>query len=149
MASNPKNQLPEDQFLHWSKDLERKQEEQARHMKELQAQAERLQCENDQLQAQIKKSHYLGKDVRDSGRIAHPIACNKGKEPIVHDDIETSANDEPSLGSSPSPSLMPTKNARESTKTRSRKRPSPHPTFSDAISDASRRARRKAGRRQN
>ena len=42
----------------------------------------------------------------------------------------------------------PTKNARESTRTRSRKRPFPHPAFSDAISGTSRRVRREVGRRQ-
>ena len=36
-------------------------------MKELQGHVERLQRENDQLRAQIEKSHDLGNDVRDSG----------------------------------------------------------------------------------
>ena len=35
MASNPMIQSPEDQFLHWRQDMEKKQEEQARQMKEL------------------------------------------------------------------------------------------------------------------
>ena len=41
------------------------------------------------------------------------------------------------------------KNARESTKDKSRKKPSHHPAFSDSISGASRRTMREAGRRQN
>ena len=73
----------------------------------------------------------------------------KGKEPIGPADVDTFLDDELSSGSSPSLSLLLTKNARESTKTRLRKRPSPHPTFSDAVSGASRRARKEAGRRHN
>ena len=45
MSSNLVNQSPEDQFLHWRQDMERKQEEQTRKMKELQSHVERLQCE--------------------------------------------------------------------------------------------------------
>ena len=59
MTSILMNQSPEDQFLHWRQDMERKQEEQAREMRELQDQAERLRRENDR--------HDLGKDVIDSG----------------------------------------------------------------------------------
>ena len=40
MTSIPMNQSLEDQFLHWRQDMERKQEEQARQMKELQDQAD-------------------------------------------------------------------------------------------------------------
>ena len=63
MSSNPVNQSPEDQFLHWRQDMERKQEEQVRKVKELQSHVERLQCENDQLQTQIRESHKLGKGI--------------------------------------------------------------------------------------
>ena len=118
-------------------------------MKELQGHAERLQQENDQLWAQIEKSCDLGKEVRDSGRAAHPITRNKGKEPIILDDVDTSADNELSSGNSPSLSLSSTKNVRESAKTKSRKRPSHHPAFSDAVSGASRRERRETSRRQN
>ena len=54
------------------------------------------------------------------------------------------------LSSSRSPSLNHSlaKNTRESIRTRLRKRPSPHPTFSDAVSGASPKARREEGRRQ-
>ena len=46
-------------------------------------------------------------------------------------------------------SLSSAKNARGSTKDKSRRKPSHHPAFSDAISGASYRARREAGIRQN
>ena len=71
-------------------------------MKELQGRAERLQSENDELQAQIEKSHDLGKDVRDNGQAALPIARNKGKKPIVPNDVDIPADDGFSLDSSPS-----------------------------------------------
>ena len=47
MSSNLVNQSPEDPFLDWRQDMERKQEEQVRKM-ELQSHVERLQRENDQ-----------------------------------------------------------------------------------------------------
>ena len=40
MTRNPVLLLPEDQFLHWRQDMEKKQEEQARQMKELQERVE-------------------------------------------------------------------------------------------------------------
>ena len=127
--------------------MERKQEEQARQMKDLQGWAERLQCENDQLRAQIGKSHHIGKDARDSGRDAQLISRDKGKRPVVPDDVNTLADDELSSGSSPSLNLSSAKNTRESIRTRSCKRPLPHPSFNDAISGASCRVRREVGRR--
>ena len=63
MTSIMMNQSPEGQFLHWCQDMERKQEEQVRQMKELQGQVEHLQRENDQLRAYIEKSRDLGKKV--------------------------------------------------------------------------------------
>ena len=57
MLNNLMYQTPEDQFLHWLQEIERKQEE------ELQAGVERLQYENDQLWAQVEESRDLGKDV--------------------------------------------------------------------------------------
>ena len=51
MSINPMIQSPEDQFLYWHQDLERKQEEQARQMKKLQSYVEQLHQENDQLRA--------------------------------------------------------------------------------------------------
>ena len=97
--------------------------------------------------AQIGKSRNLGKDARDSGRDAQPIARDKGKGLVVPEDIDTPTDDELSSGSSPSLNLSSEKNTRESTRTRSCKRPSLHPSFSDAISGASRKVRREAGRR--
>ena len=76
--------------------------------------------------------------MRDSSRATQLIARDKGKEPIVLDDVDTLADDELSSGSSPSLSLLSAKNAWESTKTRSHKKSSPHPAFSDAVSGASR-----------
>ena len=101
------------------------------------------------MRAQIEKNRDLGKYVRASSRAVHPIACNRGKEPIILDDVNTLKNDELSLGSSPSLSLSPTKNARKSSKAKSRRRPTHHPTFNDAINGASHKVRREAGRRQN
>ena len=118
-------------------------------MKELQGQNERLQSKNDQLRVQIKESRDLGKDVQDNGRTAHPIARNKRKEPIASIDVNTPKDDELSSSSSPSLSLLQAKNVREGTKTKSHKRPSPHPTLNDVVSGTSCRARKEAGRRQH
>ena len=85
--------------------MERKQEEQERQMKELQGQAERLQQENDQLRDQIEKICDLGKDLRDRGSAAQPIARDKGKEPIAPNDVDTLTDNVLSLSSSPSLSL--------------------------------------------
>ena len=57
-------------------------------------------------------------------------------------------NDELSSSNSPSLNLSLAKNTRESTRTRSRKKPSPHLAFSDTLSGASHKARREARRRQ-
>ena len=76
-----------------------------------------------------------------------PIACDKGKGFVVPDNVNTLANEELSSGSSPSLNISLAKNTEENKRTRSRKRPSPYPTFSDANSGASRKARREADRR--
>ena len=116
-------------------------------MKELQGHAKRLQRENDQLQAQIEKSRDLGKDVGDGGRAAHLLTHNKGKEPIIPNDVDTPADDELSSSGSPSLSLSQTKNVRERAKAKLSKRPSHHPAFSNVVSGTSRRARREISRR--
>ena len=85
--------------------MERKQEEQARQMQELQARIECLQRENDQLRSQVEKSLKLGNDVREGDRVEHPIVRNKGKEPIISDDGDAPANDE--LSSRGSLSISP------------------------------------------
>ena len=104
-------QSPEDQFLHWRQDMEKKQEEQARQIGELQDRAEHLQRANDRLRAQVEKRHNLGeKYVQDSNQARHPIARNKGKEPTVPDNVDTLAEDELSSGNLPN--LSPEKIAR-------------------------------------
>ena len=86
--------------------MEKKQEEQARQMKELQESAEHMQRENDCLQAQVEKRRDLyERDVQDSSQAKHPVVHDKGKKPIVLDDVDILANDELSSGSSPNPSL--------------------------------------------
>ena len=95
-----------------------------------------MQRENDQLRAQIEKSRDLGKDARDNSLVVHSIARNRGKEPIIPDDVDTLANDELSLDSSSSLSLSLTKNAWESIKAKSCKRPSHLRALSDAVSGA-------------
>ena len=81
-------------------------------------------------------------------RNAQSIARDKGKGHVAHDNFDTPTNDELSSGSSPSLNLSSTKNNRESARARLRKRPSPHPAFSDAVSGASRKAKREVGKRQ-
>ena len=104
-------QVPEDQFLHWRQDMEKKQDEQARQMRELQDRTEHLQCENNHLWAQVEKMCDLGeRDVPDSSQARHPTAHYKGKEPIVPDDVDTPADDE--LFSGNSPNLPPAKSSK-------------------------------------
>ena len=74
---------------------------------------------------------------------------NKEKEPVILDDVDTLVDDELSSSSSPSLSLLPKKNARESAKAKSHKSPSHHPAFSDVVIGASCRARKETGRTQN
>ena len=87
--------------------------------------------------------------MRDSDCDAQPIARDKGKGPVAPNNVDTSMDEELSLGSFPSLNLLLAKNTQESTRTRSRKRPSPHSAFSDAISGASCRVRRETNRRQS
>ena len=56
-------QLPEDQFFHWCQGMERKQEEQARKMKELQSHVEGSQRDNDQLRTHIGEIRELGRGI--------------------------------------------------------------------------------------
>ena len=142
MSTNLVIQSLKDQFLHWRQDMERKQEEKARQMKELRAHVERLQRENYLLCAQMEKSRDLGDEVRGSGRATYPITHNKGKELIIPANVDTPVDDELSSGSSPPSGLLPAKN----TRAKSHKRTSHHPAFSDAVSDASRWPRREASR---
>ena len=78
MASNPLVQSLEDQFLHWHQDIEKKQEEQARQMKELQECVKYLQRENDLLWAQVEKRCNLDeRDEQDGRQAKHPIVRDK------------------------------------------------------------------------
>ena len=86
--------------------------------------------------------------MRDSSCDVQPIAHNKGKGPVALSDIDTPMGDELSSGISLSLNLLPSKNTRENTRTRLRKRPLPHPAFSDAVNGASMSARREADKRQ-
>ena len=97
----------------------------------------------------MEKSRDLGKEVQDSGRVAYPITRNKGKEPIILDDVDTSTDDELSSSSSPSLSLSLKKNAQENAKVKSCKRPSHHLAFRDVVNGTSRRVRRETSKRQN
>ena len=95
--------------------------------------------------AQVGKGRNLGEEEEDSGQAMHLITRNKGKRPIVPDKVDTLADDELSSGNSLPLNPFPKKN----TKAKSCKRTLHRPTFSDAISGASHRARREAGRGQN
>ena len=75
----------------------------------------------------------------------HPVAHNKGKEPIVPNDVDAPAYDELSSGSSLSLGLLPVRNKRA----KLGKRPSHRPAFSHIVSGAFRRARREAGEGQS
>ena len=97
------------------------------------------------MRAHIGKSRDLGKYVQDSDRAVHPISRNKGKEPIVPDDVDTPTDDELPLACSPSLSLSSAKNIRA----KLCKRPSHRPAFSDTISGASRRERREVSMGKN
>ena len=137
MASNPVIWSPEDQFLHWCQDMEKKQEEQVRQMKELQERAEQLQRENDRLWAKVKQRHDLvERDAQDSGPARHPTFRDKGKKPIALDDVDTPADDEISLGNSPN--LSPVKS--KSKKDQTRHIHSHRPTFNDSNGGMLRRA---------
>ena len=80
MTNIPMNQSPEDQFLHWRQDMEKKQEEQARQMKELQGQVERLRRKNDQQRAQIQKVTILEKthEITTTMRSRSPVIKRRG-----------------------------------------------------------------------
>ena len=95
----------------------------------------------------LKNNYDLRKDVQDSGHNVQPIAHDKGKRLIPSDDVDIPTNDKLSSGRSSSLNLSSVKNTQESIRTRSRKRPSPHPAFSDVVNGASRKASREVGRR--
>ena len=92
-----------------------------RQIQDLQGSVELLQHKNDQLRAQVEKSRELGRDVQDGDRAKHPIARNKGKEPIIPDDVDAPIDDELSSGRSPSMSSPSGRNAQGSTRAKSRR----------------------------
>ena len=96
----------------------------------------------------IEKNRDLGKDVPNNGQVVRPIVGNKGKEPVVPDNVDTLADDELSSDSTSPLSLSLAKDTRGSTKAK-HKRSLQHLAFSTAVSGASHRARREVGRRQN
>ena len=63
MSCNPMTQSPEDQFFHWRQGMERKKEEQARKIKELQSPVESSQRNNDQSRTQIGESREPGRGI--------------------------------------------------------------------------------------
>ena len=115
--------------------MEKKQEEQARQMKELREHAEHLQSENDHMQAQVEKIRDLDEgDTQETGLAKLLVVRDKGKKAIVLDDVDILADDELSSGSSPNPSPV------KSNKDRSCQRHSLHPAFSNSNSGTFSRA---------
>ena len=139
MASNLANQSLEDQFLRWRREMEAKQEEQAKQMAELQNHAASLQQENDCLRIGLEADR--GENIRRRTHPAPPIQTSKGKEPILPGDSDPPADDELSSGSSPLPDLPPSQNNAE---VESRMRP-PYRS-SRSVSGMRRRIRREVSR---
>ena len=94
MTSILMNQSPEDQFLYWRQDMEKKQEEQVRQMKQLQDQAEMTSCG-----PRLKKSRSWKRRTGERPRCAtdHP---RYWKGPIPPKNVDTPANNELFSGSS-------------------------------------------------
>ena len=113
-------------------------------MRELQDCAKRLERENDRLWAQVEERHNLGKkDAQDRGQTKHLTVSDKGKKPIVPDNIDTPADDE--LSSGGSPNLSPEK----SNRARLRQRHSHRPAFNNTDNGLLHRARGETGRKQS
>ena len=99
-------------------------------MKELWEHAERMQHENDRLQAQVEKRHDRGEgDTQNGGQAKHPTVHDKGKKPIIPDDADAPADDELSSRSSLNPSPV------KSSRARSCQRHSHHPPISNTNND--------------
>ena len=96
----------------------------------------------------LKKTTILEKRCEIATAMDNRSARDKGKGLGSLDNVDTPMGNELSSSSFPSLNLSSTRNIRESTRTRSSKRPSPHPDFSDAVSGASSRPRKEAGKRQ-
>ena len=90
---------------------------------------------------QVEKRHYLDeRGMQDNVQAQHLVVRNKGKKPIVLDDVDIQIDDELSSDSSPDPSSI------KSSKDRSRQRHSHHSAFSNSNNGTFRRA---MGRGQN
>ena len=139
MANNPENQSLEAQFLCWRQDMETKQEEQARHMDELQSRATHLQQENDRMRARLEEDR--GENAREISHFAPLIKQNKGKELILPSDSDVVADDKLSSGSFPLLDLPPPKNNVEA---ESRKRPPRR--FNRSVNGMPHRVRREISR---
>ena len=74
-------------------------------MAELQSCVDRLQQDNDRLRARLEEDR--GDNARGSSHPAPPVKHNKGKEPILPGDSDTTTDDELSFGSSLLPNLPP------------------------------------------
>ena len=141
MTTDPANLTPEDQLLPWRKEMEARQEEQARQMAELHEQANRLIEENVRLRTQLEAGR--AGQSREPPRQFPPSRLGKGKEVAAPDDVDILADDELSFGSSPLPHRSPSPNAAEA---HWRKRP---PRRSNqSISVTRRRVRREPSRDQ-
>ena len=141
MTTNPANLTPEDQLLSWLQEIEARQEEQTRQMAELREQENRLREENERLQTQLEAER--AGQSREPPHPFPPSCPDKGKEVATPDDVDLSADDELSSGSSSLPRRSPSPNAAEA---HSRKRPAHRPNRS--ISIAGRRVRREPSRDQ-
>ena len=141
MATNPANINPEDQLLLWRKEMEVRQEVQARQVAELHEQENRLREENERLRTQLEASRT--DQLREPPRSFPPSRPGKDKEVVTSDDVDLPTNDELSSGSSPLPRHSPSRNAAEA---HSRKRPPRR--SSRSISVARHRVRREPSRDQ-
>ena len=119
--------------------MEARQEEQTRLVAELCEHANRLQEDNERLRTRLEACQ--ADKSRGPPRPLPPSRPDKGKEAVVPDDINLSADDELSSNSSPLPRRSPSSNAAEA---QSRKRPPRRPNRS--ISAAQRRVGREASR---
>ena len=81
--------------------------------------------------------------MQDSSQARHSIARDKGKEPIVPNNVDTPTDNELSSSNLPDLSLA------KSSRARLRQRCSHRPAFSNAVSGTLRRARKKVSRGQN
>ena len=139
MSSNPANQLIEDQLLCWRKEIEAKQEEQARQMAELCEHANRLQQENERLRTRLETNQ--GENSRGPIHPAPPAQPNKGKDPILMGESDPPTDDELSSSSSPLLDRSPPQN---NAKAKSKKRPPRR--SSRSVSGAPHWVRREASR---